>query len=95
MRRSELSSLLLFTALVPLAAYAQQTLTCARGQCMLAVGGSARIGPQLRVTAEGPVTLEGGVAGELVYTARVTVRAAVIEAPARASARRRPRGCRS
>jgi hypothetical protein len=76
MRRSELSSLLVFAALVPLAAWAQQTLTCARGQCVQVIGGSARVGPQLRVTAHGPVTLEGGVGDELVYTARVTVRAA-------------------
>jgi hypothetical protein len=76
MRRSDLSSLLVFTALVPLAAYAQQALTCARGQCVQAFSGSARVGPQLRVVAHGPVALEGGVGNKLVYTAQVTVRAA-------------------
>lgn len=76
MRRSELSSLVALAALVPLAAYAQQALTCARGQCVEAFSGSARVGPQLRVVAHGPVTLEGGVGNELVYTAQVTVRAA-------------------
>jgi DUF4097 and DUF4098 domain-containing protein YvlB len=67
---------LVFAALVPLAAYAQQALTCARGQCVQVFRGAARVGPQLRVTAYGPVTLEGGVGSELVYTAQVTVRAA-------------------
>jgi hypothetical protein len=67
---------LALAALVPLAAYAQQALTCAHGQCVQVFSGSARVGPQLRVTAHGPVTLEGGVGNELVYTARVTVRAA-------------------
>jgi hypothetical protein len=76
MRRSELSSLALLTALVPLAAYAQQALTCARGQCVQVFRGTVRVGPQLRVEAHGPVTLEGGVGNDLVYTAQVTVRAA-------------------
>jgi len=66
----------LMIALLPVAAYAQQALTCAAGRCVQVLSGKARVGSQLRVNAHGPVTLEAGAAsGDLLYTARVVVRA--------------------
>jgi DUF4097 and DUF4098 domain-containing protein YvlB len=63
-------------AALPLACWAQQAITCQRGQCVEVFAGQADIGQQLRVKAHGPVTLEAGVEKELKYTARVVVRAA-------------------
>jgi DUF4097 and DUF4098 domain-containing protein YvlB len=72
---SGLPSLLALAAL-PLACWAQQTITCQRGRCVEALTGQAVIGRQLRVNAHGPVTLEAGVGTQLSYTATVVVRAA-------------------
>ena len=66
----------LVLAILPLAGWAQQAITCQRGQCVEVFAGQADIGQQLRVKAHGPVTLEAGVEKELKYTARVVVRAA-------------------
>jgi DUF4097 and DUF4098 domain-containing protein YvlB len=62
--------------ILPLACLAQQSLTCQRGTCVQVLTGKARVGPQLRVNAHGPVTLDAGVGAELNYTWRVTVPAA-------------------
>src|ERR1035438_3797623 len=72
------SSRVAFLALapLPLACWAQQAMTCQRGQCVQVLAGQAGIRQQLRVNAHGPVTLEAGVGTELKYTARVVVRAA-------------------
>jgi len=67
---------LLGFVILPLACLAQQSLTCQRGTCVQVLTGKARVGPQLRVNAHGPVTLEAGVTAELNYTWRVTLRAA-------------------
>jgi hypothetical protein len=61
--------------LIPLAALAQQKFTCSNGKCVQVFSGSAAIGRQLRVTTQGPVTLQAGTSHELAYTAKVTVRA--------------------
>src|ERR1039458_6377629 len=67
---------LLALAILPLACWAQQAMTCQHGQCVQVLAGQAGIRQQLRVNAHGPVTLEAGVGTELKYTARVVVRAA-------------------
>jgi DUF4097 and DUF4098 domain-containing protein YvlB len=67
---------LLALAILPLACWAQQAMTCQHGQCVQVLAGQAGIRQQLRVNAHGPVTLEAGVGTELKYTVRVVVRAA-------------------
>jgi DUF4097 and DUF4098 domain-containing protein YvlB len=62
-------------AALPLACFAQQGMTCRRGQCMQTLTGKAAIGTRLRVNARGPVTLQAGVEKELNYTLQVMVQA--------------------
>ena len=64
------------------AAFGQTPVTCSRGQCTRVFEGSAPASPRLRVNAHGPVSLQGGVSGNLAYTVKVTV-AARTEAAAR------------
>ena len=85
------SSRVAFLALatLPVACWAQQAMTCQRGQCVQVLAGHAAIGRQLRINAHGPVTLEAGAGTELKYTARVVVQAAN-EAEARRLVERYP-----
>src|SRR4051794_16618961 len=75
MRRSGLSSALavlagFFAALLPAAA---QQLVCKNAKCERTIYGTAPAGSRLRVSAHGPVTLEGGVSTNLTYTIRLSV----------------------
>jgi DUF4097 and DUF4098 domain-containing protein YvlB len=73
MRRSGLfSALAVLAALLP--AYAQQ-LTCRNGKCERTISGTVPAASQLRVSAHGPVTLEGGVAKALSFTIHLSVNA--------------------
>jgi len=70
-------------AALPLVCFAQQGMTCRRGQCVQTLTGRAAIGARLRVSARGPVKLQAGVEKELKYTVLV-----VIQAGSEAEARR-------
>ncbi len=71
MRRSALSSALAVLA-VGLPSYPQQ-LTCRNGKCERTISGTAPATTRLRVHANGPVNIEGGVSKTLQYTIRLTV----------------------
>src|SRR5581483_11491387 len=75
MRRSGLSSFPVYAmvAVVAAPAAAQQQLTCRNGRCERVIYGTAPAAVRLKVSAHGPVTLEGGVSRDLSYVIRVTV----------------------
>jgi DUF4097 and DUF4098 domain-containing protein YvlB len=50
-----------------------QQLTCKNGKCERVIYGTAPAAARLKISAHGPVTLEGGVSKDLSYTIRVTV----------------------
>ena len=80
MRRSGLFSARLALALLPLlafvsAALAQQELTRQGDLWVRTFSGAGPAAPRLRVNAHGPVTLEGGVSGNLSYRVKVSVKA--------------------
>ena len=75
MRRSGLFSVRVALALLPLAACAQQELTRQGDQWVRTYYGTAPAAPRLRVNAHGPVTLEGGVAPNVSYQVKVSVKA--------------------
>jgi hypothetical protein len=62
-------------ALVSLGGDAQNALNCREGRCVMTLYGTAPAAKRLRINGHGPVTLVGGVANELTYTVRVSVRA--------------------
>src|SRR4051812_9075396 len=70
MRLSGLSSALVVAVALP--AYGQQ-LTCRNGKCERIIYGSAPASARLKVSANGPVTVEGGVSRTFSYTIRATV----------------------
>lgn len=74
MRRLGLSSVLaVLAALLP--ASAQQWI-CKNGKCERTISGSSATGPRVRVSAHGPVTVEGATsARDLIYSVRLTVNA--------------------
>jgi hypothetical protein len=73
MRLSGLSSALA-VATVALPAFGQsQQLTCRNGKCERIIYGSAPASARLRVHANGPVSLEGGVSKTISYTIKLTV----------------------
>jgi hypothetical protein len=74
MRRLALSSLLPALLAFPLGCLAQQIVR-EGGRWVQVITGSAPAASQLRIQAEGPVTLEGGVSKAIEYSARVSVRA--------------------
>jgi DUF4097 and DUF4098 domain-containing protein YvlB len=71
MRPSGLFSSLAVLA-VALPAIGQQ-LTCRNGKCERIISGTASASPRLRVQANGPVNLEGGVGKTISYTIKLTV----------------------
>src|SRR5215207_7368288 len=75
MRRSgPFSALALLAAALPSVAQTSgQQLVCRNGKCERIIYGTAPAAPRLRVNANGPVTIEGGVAKTLSYTIRATV----------------------
>lgn len=82
MRRLGHFRLVAAAALLPFALAAQGTLVREGGRWVETITGMAPATGMLRVNAEGPVRLEGRAAGQIVYTARLTVNAAT-EAEAR------------
>ncbi len=74
MRRLALSSLLPAVLAFPLGCFAQQIVR-EGGRWVQVIAGSAPAASQLRIQAEGPVTLEGGVSKAIEYSARLSVRA--------------------
>jgi hypothetical protein len=75
MRRSGLSSALAVIAVaLPTAVQTSaQQLTCKNGKCERIIYGSAPVGSKLRVNANGPVAIEGGVSKTMTYVVRMTV----------------------
>jgi hypothetical protein len=87
MRPSGLSRLFLALTLWPLGLPGQPPVTLEGGLWYAVFTGQARTGPQLRVNANGRVTLEAGAASQLSYSAKVGVRAPNAEAARRILAR--------
>src|ERR1039457_4125940 len=80
MRPSGLFSVRVALAWLPLlafvsAAFAQQQLTRQGDVWVRTFYGAVPAAPRLRVKAAGPVTLEGGVSGNLSYQVKVSVKA--------------------
>lgn len=63
-----------FYGLLP-AAFAQPPVACSNGQCVAVFQGVAAATPRLRISAHGPVVLQGGTSDKLAYTVKVTVSA--------------------
>lgn len=74
MLRSGLSNTLAVAALLPLTGLGQG-LVREGGAWVRTLRGTCPVAARLRVNASGPVTLEGGVSGDLTYTLKVAVRA--------------------
>ncbi len=64
---------ILLAAVCALCSFAQSTVNCRSGRCVLSLTGSYPVGARLRVNASGPVTLEAGSSKDLTYTATVSV----------------------
>jgi hypothetical protein len=75
MRRWDLFNALAGLALVPAAAGAQPWLTREGDLWVRTIHQTAAAMPRLRIHAHGPVTLEGSVSGNFVFTVKVGVRA--------------------
>jgi len=75
MRRSELFKTLAGLALLPMAAAAQPWLTQEGDLWVKTIHGTAAAKPRLRIVAHGPVTLEGNVSANFLFTVKVSVRA--------------------
>jgi hypothetical protein len=75
MRRSALFSALAFlAAALPSAPQSPAPqLTCRNGKCERIIYGSAPVASRLRVNANGPVAIEGGVSKNLTYVIRLSV----------------------
>src|SRR4051794_22964137 len=74
MRRLGLSSALVFAVAAPLLAQQQVgAVSCRGGKCERVISGAAPAATRLRVNANGPVSIEGGVGKTITYTVRLTV----------------------
>src|SRR3954454_22436023 len=64
---------LVAVALPSVAQSTGQQLTCKNGRCERIVYGSAPASPRLRVSANGPVSIEAGVSRTFTYTVKLVV----------------------